>query len=566
VQRSTWIIIALILAIAGLAIPVVRHLSEVPPPPPPPLTLTLGSPRDTELGSGDEPLDAAISPDERHIIFVATRRGTTMLWRRTLESDRTETLAGTLGAQLPSWSPSGDAVAFFSGTTLRRFTIADGRVGDLADAPTPSGVTWLPDDSILFAPQSTGAIRRIRDGAISDATTLKPGDRAHVFPVSTGIDTDFVYTAVGQNGRRTVRIVRDGQERDLTGTTGHGQVVDGHVLVVRDEVLLAYKLTDDWQVQGQAASLASGVGTTRGGRSLFTASPRIVLSSSSSPRAREMAWLDMNGARTGTMGQAGDLWQVRLSPDDQYAAVTFIAPLLRTLDIAVVPAASTKVSQPLTLALAADSDPVWSPDGRRIAFRSLQKGPPALFSKRAHDSDAEDEVLLETDATPTDWQGTSVVAHTADASSFEIVAVDQSRGTRETRIKSGFNNTDGRWSPDGQWLAYVSDEPGQPDVFANRRDGDRARVSFGGGTRPRWSRDSRSLFFLKGSAIMRATVVSSSPPTFSPAEQVVDIPGIRDFDVAHGRDALIALVPVGASASLPVSVTVDWQSMIRTTP
>ena len=175
-------------------------------------------------------------------------------------------------------------------------------------------------------------------------------------------------------------------------------------------------------------------------------------------------------------------------------------------------------------------------------------------------------MLLEIDATPTDWQGTSVVAHIADASSFEIVAIDQTRGARETTVKNGFNNTEGRWSPDGQWLAYVSDEPGQTDVFANRREGNRARVSFGGGTRPRWSRDGRSLFFLKGSAIMRATVVSRSPPTFAPAEQVIDIPGIRDFDVAHRRDALIALVPVRTSAALPVSVTVDWQSMIRTIP
>ena len=90
VPRSTWIISALALAVVGLAIPVVRHLREVPPPPPPPLTLTLGAPPDAELGSGDEPLDAAISPDERHIVFVATRAGTTMLWRRALESDRAE--------------------------------------------------------------------------------------------------------------------------------------------------------------------------------------------------------------------------------------------------------------------------------------------------------------------------------------------------------------------------------------------------------------------------------------------------------------------------------------------
>jgi Tol biopolymer transport system component len=568
VPRSTWIIIALTLAIAGLAIPVVRHLGEVPPPPPPTLTLTFGAPDGAELGSGDEPLDAAISPDQRQVVFVATRDGTTMLWRRSLDSDRTEPLAGTLGAQLPSWSPSGDGVLFFSGTQLRRLTLADGNISDLADAPSPSGATSLPDGSVLFAPQSSGTIRRLRDGAISDATTLRPGDRAHVFPSSTGSGADFAYTAVGDNGRRTVRLVRTGEERDLTRTSGHGQIVGGYLLVVRDEMLLAYRLDDaTGSVRGEARTIATGIGTATTGRSLFTASRRMVLSSASSPRARELAWFDLKGTRTGTMGQAGDLWQVRLSPDDRFAAVTLVAPLLRTLDIAVVPAASTGISRPLTLALAADSDPVWAPDGGRITFRSLQKGRPSLFSKRVHDSNAEEETFMELDATPTDWKGAAVVAHAADESSnYDIVTIHEARRTREPIVRSGFNDRDGRWSPDGQWLAYVSDEPGQADVYANRREGTRARVSFGGGTRPRWSRDSRSLFFLRGSAIMRATLAGTSPPTFTPAVHVVDIPGIRDFDAAHRGDALLAIVPIGASVTAPVSVVVDWQSAIPAIP
>jgi Tol biopolymer transport system component len=575
VARSTWIAIALALAVVGLSIPVVRHLREVPPPPPPPVTLTLGAPSDTELGSGEIPLDAAISPDGRHLVFVATRAGITMLWRRALDSDRAEPLAGTEGAQLPAWSSNGDSILFFANAKLRRLTLADGNVNDLADAASPAGATSLPDGSILFSPQGNGAIRRLQGQALADATTLRAGERGHVYPFSTGRGADFVYTAIGETGRRTVRLVHDGQEHDLGVTSGHGQVVAGILLVVRDDALLAQKVDEaTGALQGRRTTLVNGVGVTPAGRSLFAASPRVVLATAFAARGRELAWLDLNGTRTGTMGEAGDLWQVRLSPDDQFAAVTHTAPLLRTLDITVVPAAAGTASQPLTLALAADSDPVWSPDGRRIAFRSLQTGRPTIYAKRAHDKDAEDVAIAEGDATPTDWRGPNVIVHALEsASARDINSIDDVQHTKTTLVKSGFNDTDGRWSPDGAWLAYVSDESGRPDIYANRRDGSRVRVSFAGGTKPRWSRDGQSILFLRGSTIMRAALSTSakasadktnnSPASFAPAVPVLDAPGIRDFDVAHRRDALIAIVPVSSSSSAPVSAIIEWQSRLQ---
>ena len=567
-MRSRWIAGTLVLAVIGLAIPVVRHLREVPPPPPPTVTLTLGAPPGTELGSGDEPLDAAISPDERHIVFVATRAGTTMLWRRTLDADRAEALSGTEGAQLPSWSVTSDAVLFFADTHLRKLTLTDGMISDIADAASPSGATWLPDGSILFAPLSTGVLRRLRDGAVTEATTLRPGDRAHMFPFRTGVQNDFVYTAVGENGRRTVRLVHDREERDLAATSGHGQIAAGHLLVVRDDVLLSQKVNESTgALDGRSSAVVNGVGVTTSGRGLFVASSRLLLSAAASPRARELAWFDLTGMRTGAIGEAQDFWQVRLSPDDSHAAVTLAAPLLRTLDIAIVPSSTGTPTHPLTLALAADSDPVWSPDGRRVAFKSLQTGRPALFVKRALETDVEDETIVEGDVTPTDWRGSTIIANAADTTSgYDVVAIDESHHTRVAAVKSGFNDTDGRWSPDGTWLAYVSDESGRPDIYANRREGNRVRVSFGGGTRPRWSRDGRSIFFLRGSTIMRAAVADSTPVSFSPAAPVLDAPGIRDFDVSHHRDALLALVPVGASSSTQVRAIVNWQSTLPTTP
>ena len=119
--------------------------------------------------------------------------------------------------------------------------------------------------------------------------------------------------------------------------------------------------------------------------------------------------------------------------------------------------------------------------------------------------------------------------------------------TRTTMVKSGFNDTDGRWSPDGTWLAYVSDESGRPDIYANPREGNRVRVSFGGGTRPRWSRDGHSIFFLRGSTIMRATLTNSSPASFAPA-----VPRARCSWHQRLRHRASARRPAGDRACRPI--------------
>lgn len=566
VLKSRFALVLLALAAVGLAIPAVRHLREQPPPPPPPIRLMLGAPPGTELGSGDEALDAAISPDERRIVFSASNQGTTALWLRAIDSDGAEALRGTEGAQCPAWTSAGNAVSFFADGRLRQISLSDGMVSDLTEAPSAGGAAWLPDGSVLFAARAQGAIQKLQGGTISDATRLHTDDRVHLSPSTAGAN-NFVYTAVGKNGRRTVRLVRDGEERDLTPTSGHGQIAGGFLLYVRDNVVLARRLDEGTgTLVGPAVPVASGVGVTANGRSLFVASRRVLLSAPASPRARALTWIGFDGRHVGTVGDPGEFWQVRLSPDDEYAAVTMTAPLLRTLDVTLVPTGRRADAEPLTLAVAADSDPVWSPDGRRVAFRSLQKGRPALFTKRIRTADAEDELLLDADATPSDWRGSSVLLHRADpASGDDISTVDTGKGSTAPVVKDAFNDTDGRQSPDGRWLAYVSDDSGRPDIYARRwPDGNRVRISLAGGARPRWSRDGRWLFFLRGSTIMRVLMQEGAPAGLDPVA-VLDLPGVRDFDVAHRRDALLALVPVADIPSASISVIVDWRSVVANT-
>ncbi|HLG53934.1 MAG TPA: hypothetical protein VI485_01300 [Vicinamibacterales bacterium] len=549
-----------------LAVPAVRHLREPAPLPDPPIRLSLTAPPGAELGSGEEVLDAAISPDGRQIVFVATTGGTSRLWRRALDGERQEPIPGTDGAQLPAWKHTGNVVSFFAGARLKQVSLPGGEIRDLAEAPSPAGASWLPDGSILLAPDSHGVIRRLREGTQHNATTLRAGDRTHTFPMAVGSTEAFIYTAVRDDGRRSVRLVEGSEERDLATASGHGQLIGDRLLHVRDGVLLSQRLNRETRVlTGRATTLAMNVGTSSSGRSLFVASDRMVLSAAYTPQPRQLTWFTAAGQRTATTRDPGDYWQVRISPDDRYAAVTATAPLLRTLDIMIVPMSEAGHIEPLTFALAADSDPVWSPDGSRVMFRSLQDGQPNLFVRRVHDQDTKDESLLksELDETPTDWQGARVFFHAPDPSTgFNLWVLTQATGTRETIVRGGFNETDARLSPDGRWIAYVSDESGQPDIYAERAaGGGRARVSFAGGTRPRWGRDGQSLFFLRGSQIMRAAV--SNGGAFATPRLVIDARGIRDFDVAHRRDALVALMPVSAGPAPVVSVLVDWMSARR---
>jgi hypothetical protein len=500
------------------------------------------------------------------VVFVATSGGNVRLWRRRLDDERGAPIAGTEGARAPSWRADGQALAFFAGGALKQLTLATGEIRELAPAREPGGAAWLDDGSLVFSAAANAPLMKLGPGGPAPATSLQPGDRAHMWPSRT--PRGVLYVALRDDGRRIIRLDAGATTHDLGTTDGHAQLVADVLLHVRGGALLAQRVVAG--DTGRATVVATNVGAVNG-RGSFTASPRLLLVSAATTRARELVWLDARGVRGPAASDRGDYWQVRLAPDDRAAAVTMLEPQLRTLDVFVFPLASQGLATGLTLALAADTDPVWSPDGRRVLFRSLQDGQPRLYSRVAHQVGAPIEPVPGPvgNSVPTDWglgpRGEDeVLYHAATARpDTDLMLLDPGSGTSRPVAGSGFNESDGRWSPDGRTLAYVSDEFGQPDVFVQTwPSGGRARVTVAGGTKPRWGPDGRTLYLLRGEDIAHVNVSPGATPSVSVPAEVARTPGIRDFDVAHGGRRLLAILPARETRPIDARALVDWQTLV----
>jgi Tol biopolymer transport system component len=553
--------IALALLLALAAIPALRHLREEPPAPPAAVHLSLLSPEGTEGGTGDEPLDVAISPDESTLALVATRDGLPQLFLRRLNERAATPVPGTEGAQLPAWKQTGRIISFFANGRLKIVTVDGFDMRDLAGAPGPEGATWLADGSLLFAGGTPGPIQRLRFGRLDVATTLAPGDQRHVFPVAEAGSDAFVYIAVRQDGRRVARRSAGGIDRDLTTTSGHAVIASNQLLHVRDGTLLAYaRDPETGALAPRGTPLALDVGVSSRGRALFTASPRLLLHAPAARRAYELVWLEETGVRSGSAGDVGDYWQVRLSPDDQQVAVTTRDPLLGALDIVLLASGGPGAPERLTVALGADTDPVWSPDGVRVLFRSFGGGRPDLFSRRVQaGAKIEDMLRSELDETPTDWNGERILFHARADTHTDVYAQSTRTAAYQPLLETPFNESDARFSPDGRWIAFVSDESGRPDIYVRQPDGARTRVSFAGGRQPRWTANGRSILFLRGAEVMRADMAAGN--RFAPARVLFEARGMRDFDVAHRRSGLLAILPVASAAPAPaISAVLNWSS------
>jgi eukaryotic-like serine/threonine-protein kinase len=539
----------------------------------------------------------ALSPDGAQLAFVAVNRGRPMLWLRPLKRLEARIVEGTEGASSPFWSPDGRSVAFFAGGNLKKIAAEGGPAEKICDAAFGNAGTWGPDGTVLFAEWAGG-----REGLYRVSSR---GGTAVLVELRTdaGPEKGIGWPAFLRDGRRFVYLngvfgdapshkvavasLDSPVARHVAPADSQPIPLGGRILYVHDGTLLVQAFDSDrMQLQGDPTPVVDLVWFLRAtGSAEFTASADgRVLAFRAPPPPRRFVWLDRTGREVGTVVAPGPVDGPRLSPDGTRVAFEVEDPRAGGRDIWIEDLVRGGRSR-VTFDRLDAVTPVWSSDGTRLLYASAsqREGPLQMRIKRA-DGSGSDARVVQTRGVqlPQDWSpdGRSILF--ADQSPSRRpprelwrVPVDGDRAP-EPLEATPVSRSDGRFSPDGRAVAFVSNETGGPGVVIAPLfgPGRRQQVSMGGGLAPRWRKDGRELFYFSPSGRMMAVDLGPAPARDAAAprelftlpggsglwESSVLLAGIRYEVDARGERFLFSLAMEGPP---PIVVAVGWEPAPR---
>jgi Tol biopolymer transport system component len=585
-ERLIW---ASAVAVLGLSAVVAIAWVLRPKPPPSLMRLEIATPPTTDLPS------LAISPDGRTIAFVATFEGRPRLWLRPLDATTARPLAGTDDARDPFWSPDSRSIGFFAAGHLKRIDVEGGSPQVLADVVGGvlggGGASWGRDGTILYAPAQTfSSIYRVSsNGGESTAVTRPVRGGFYSLPQFLPDGRQFMYGVVMSNApesadHRGIFVGRiDGAEPRRLLDADAAWYSAGYLLFVRQSALFAQRFDpvrlsltgNPWmladQFESSSISIRPAVSTSDAGLVIYRAGSGI--------RLRQFVWFDRAGTEIAKVGEPIPNGQnPSLSPDGRRVALH--AQVDANVDIWLLDPDRGLVNR-FTTDPTVEAFPIWSPDGSIIVFNSIRAGGNDLY-QRPLDGSAPESLLLGNSEVkqPSDWSadGHFLLYRSRDrlAPVTDLWALPLAPGRKPFPVvKTKFNNTDGQFSPDSQWIAYQSDESGRFEIYVQPFSGvgGRKRVSTNGGAQVRWRHDGRELFYIaldgrlmavpvrlkSGSRLVDAgTPVPLFATRIGGAIQASVVLRQQYVVSADGQRFLMGTVPE-VTSSAPITVILNWK-------
>ncbi len=472
------------------------------------------------------------------------------------------------------WSPDSRSIGFYATNQLKRIDLDTGLVRVLAGAPNYVGGTWNNEGTILFAPSPSTPLMRIGAGGrgLAEATHLDPPRQvSHRFPYFLPDGRHFIFLALGGLENRGVYIgsldSRD-THRLFEADAPAKFLPPDLVLFVRDGALLAQRLNlDTLQMEGDPVPVATHVTLTPGNFNAIAASPSRsgLLAYRANDGARQSFWVDRVGRQIGMLGgpdAAQPSSDEGLSPDGR--TVVRQRTVNGNTDIWLIDV-ERGMPRRFTFEAVRERTPVWSPDGRRIAFASERTGVFDIYERPVDGTATERLLVGSADAKIVeDWSPDGqFVLYTVQnpQTGFDLWVVPVTGDRKPVPVaRMPFAERAGRFSPDGRWIAYSSDETGQGEIYVQPfpGPGGKVQISTGGGGVAQWRHDGRELFYMGTNNRVMAVAIAISGSALKAGAPVALFTAPAGSGFVASADGQRFLVSTVTTDPAPITVLLNW--------